>query len=66
MGDNLGSKGLSMLAHRSGRITTHSDAEPSRLILAANSVCERSATHVELMVLRGSLKVGPAKFSKRI
>ena len=55
-----------MLAHRSGRITTHSDAEPSRLILAANSVCERSATHVELMVLRGSLKVGPAKFSKRI
>ena len=51
-----------LLGHRSGRITTHySAAELSRLILAANSVCERSATHVELLVLRGSLQIGSRK-----
>ena len=55
-----------MLGHAPGGSPRTSGAEPSRLILAANSVCERRATHVELLVLRGSLKVGPAKFSKRI
>ena len=42
-----------LLGHRSGRITTHySAAELSRLIEAANSVCERSGKRPELVVLR--------------
>lgn len=42
-----------LLGHRSGRITTHySAAELSRLIDAANSVCERSGKRPELVVLR--------------
>jgi integrase len=42
-----------LLGHRSGRITTHySAAELSRLIEAANSVCERSGKKPELVVLR--------------
>ena len=46
-----------LLGHRSGRITTHySAAELSRLIEAANSVCERNGTRPELVVLRGSLQ----------
>lgn len=46
-----------LLGHRSGRITTHySAAELSRLIEAANSVCDRNGTRPELVVLRGSLQ----------
>jgi integrase len=42
-----------LLGHRSGRITTHySGAELSRLIEAANSVCERKGKQPELVVLR--------------
>jgi integrase len=46
-----------LLGHRSGRITTHySAAELSRLIEAANSVCDRNGTRPEWVVLRGSLQ----------
>lgn len=42
-----------LLGHRSGRITTHySAAELSRLIDAANSVCDRGDGKPELVVLR--------------
>ncbi len=42
-----------LLGHRSGRITTHySAAELSRLIEAANSVCDRGEGKPELVVLR--------------
>jgi integrase len=42
-----------LLGHRSGRITTHySAAELSRLIDAAESVCEREGRRPELVVLR--------------
>lgn len=42
-----------LLGHRSGRITTHySAAELSRLIEAADSVCEQSGQKPELVVLR--------------
>lgn len=42
-----------LLGHRAGRITTHySAAELSRLIEAANSVCERKGEQPELVVLR--------------
>jgi len=42
-----------LLGHRSGRITTHySAAELSKLIEAANSVCDRGAGKPELVVLR--------------
>jgi len=42
-----------LLGHRSGRITTHySAAELSKLIEAANNVCERSGKSPELVVLR--------------
>ena len=42
-----------LLGHRSGRITTHySAAELSKLIEAANSVCERGTGKPELVVLR--------------
>jgi integrase len=51
-----------LLGHRSARITTHySAAELSRLIAAANTVCERDASHVELVVLRGSIRPGSRK-----
>jgi len=46
-----------LLGHRSGRITTHySAAELSRLIEAANSVCDRDGKRPELVVLRGSFQ----------
>jgi integrase len=46
-----------LLGHRSGRITTHySAAELSRLIEAAESVCERNGARPELVVLRGALQ----------
>jgi len=42
-----------LLGHRSGRITTHySAAELSRLIAAANRVCERRSKKPELVMLR--------------
>jgi len=42
-----------LLGHRSGRMTTHySAAELSKLIEAANSVCERDGKRPELVVLR--------------
>ncbi len=42
-----------LLGHRSGRITTHySAAELSRLIEAANTVCDRGEGRPELVVLR--------------
>ena len=42
-----------LLGHRSGRITTHySAAELSRLIAAANRVCERKSKKPELVMLR--------------
>ncbi len=42
-----------LLGHRSGRMTTHySAAELSKLIEAANSVCDRSGNEPELVVLR--------------
>jgi len=45
-----------LLGHRSARITTHySAAELSRLLEAANSVCEQNGTRPELLVLRGAL-----------
>ena len=51
-----------LLGHRSGRITTHySAAELSRLIGAANSVCERGTTDAELVVLRGSIQLASRK-----
>jgi integrase len=43
-----------LLGHVSGRITTHySAAELSRLLEAANKVCERDGRKPELVVLRG-------------
>jgi integrase len=46
-----------LLGHRSGRITTHySAAELTRLIEAADRICSHSATHSELVVLRGSIR----------
>ncbi len=42
-----------LLGHRSGRMTTHySAAELTKLIEAANSVCERNGNRPELVVLR--------------
>lgn len=47
-----------LLGHRAGRITTHySAAELSRLIAAANRVCERRSKKPELLMLR-RLNVG--------
>jgi hypothetical protein len=46
-----------LLGHRSGRITTHySAADLSRLIEAADSVCERDGRRPELVVLRSALQ----------
>ena len=47
-----------LLGHRSGRITTHySAAELSRLLKAANKVCDRKGKQPELVILR-RLNVG--------
>ena len=55
-----------LLGHRSGRITTHySAADLSRLIEAANSVCERDGRRPELVVLRGALQGGSRKSPAR-
>ena len=46
-----------LLGHRSGRITTHySAADLSRLIEAADSVCERDGRRPELVLLRSALQ----------
>jgi integrase len=51
-----------LLGHRSNRITTHySAADLTRLIEAAESVCERDGKRPELVVLRTALRRGPAK-----
>jgi hypothetical protein len=45
-----------LLGHRPGRITSHcSAAELSRLIEAAEKVCERDGRGPEMVVLRGAL-----------
>ena len=55
-----------LLGHRSGRITTHySAAELSRLIEAANSVCDSTLSQPELLVMRGSLHCGSRKIPAR-
>jgi integrase len=55
-----------LLGHRSGRITTHySAADLSRLIEAADSVCERDGRRPELVVLRSALQGGSRKSPAR-
>ncbi len=55
-----------LLGHRSGRITTHySGAELSRLIEAAERVCDHNSDRPELVVLRGVLKTTPAKVPRQ-
>ena len=50
-----------LLGHRSSRVTTHySAAELSRLIEAAEMVCDRDGRRPELVVLRGCLQ-GPSR-----
>jgi integrase len=51
-----------LLGHRSGKITTHySAADLSRLIRAAESVCERDGRQPQLVVLRGVSQGGSRK-----
>jgi len=51
-----------LLGHRSGRITTHySAAELSKLIEAANRVCDKNEKRPELVVLKGAFDKTPAK-----
>ena len=51
-----------LLGHRSGRITTHySAAELSRLIEAANKVCDSYLGQPELLVMKGALQGGSRK-----
>lgn len=51
-----------LLGHRSGRITTHySAAELSRLLEAANRVCDAPQGQPELLVMRGALQGGSRK-----
>lgn len=55
-----------LLGHRSGRITTHySAAELSRLIEAANCVCEGHKGQPELVVLRGASELASRKTPAR-
>ncbi len=55
-----------LLGHRSGRITTHySAAELSRLLEAADRVCDNNQGQPELLVMRGSLQESPAKLPHR-
>jgi integrase len=57
-----------LLGHRSGRITTHYSAvDLSRLIEAAESVCERDGRRPDLVVLRSPrADAGPAKFTHAV
>ena len=51
-----------LLGHRSTRVTTHySAAELSRLIEAAECVCERDGRRPELVVLRGAFSCSSRK-----
>jgi len=51
-----------LLGHRSGRITTHYlAAELSRLLEAANQVCESNKGQPDLLVMRGALQGGSRK-----
>ena len=53
-----------LLGHTSGRMTTHySAAELTRLIEAANQVCETDGTRPELVVLRGVIHTPSRKIS---
>ena len=55
-----------LLGHRTSRITTHySGAELSRLIEAAERVCENKEGLPELVVLNGVLQRSPAKLPQR-
>ena len=55
-----------LLGHRSGRITTHySAAELSRLLEAADRVCDNNQGQPELLLMRGSLQESPAKLPHR-
>jgi integrase len=55
-----------LLGHRSGRITTHySAADLSRLIEAADSVCERDGRRPELVILRSALQGASRKSPAR-
>jgi integrase len=54
-----------LLGHRSGRITTHySAAELSRLLEAANKVCDRDQRYPELVMLRGVVRQGVPQISR--
>ncbi len=56
-----------LLGHRSGRITTHySAAELSRLVEAADLVCERNGTRPELVVLKGALRENSRKTPAKV
>jgi integrase len=56
-----------LLGHRSVRITTHySAAELSRLIAAANCVCDGDGGQPELVVLRGALHRDSRKTPARV
>jgi hypothetical protein len=51
-----------LLGHRSDRITTHYSAvDLSRLIEASESVCEKDGRRLDLVILRSSAKLCPAK-----
>jgi integrase len=56
-----------LLGHHSSRVTTHySAAELVRLIEAANRVCGSGREHPEIVVLRGTVRTGPAKLPQSI
>lgn len=55
-----------LLGHRSGRMTTHySAAELSKLLDAANSVCDEALGQPELLVMRGLIQSGSRKTPAR-
>ena len=55
-----------LLGHRSGRITTHySAAELTKLIDAAETVCDKQGHQPELVILRGTLSGGSRKTPAR-
>jgi hypothetical protein len=73
LADGCGAAGLSfedrqdLLGHGSRRITTHySAADLSRLIEAAESVCERDGKRLELVVLRGPAKLTHRPLAERL
>jgi integrase len=51
-----------LLGHKSARMTTHYSApELERLIAAAEAVCDRDGARPELVIMRGTRKIAPAK-----